>query len=680
MKHLVFLLLIFVSISVTAQNDWKNKLEENLKTAMSKGRQFGKPYACDIKPKVNKEFFEAYKAQSDYLLEGYSNFEEYKAKSDNVKNKISFMLFMPKNEYGQFLYEYIVSAGWFDKNDIPFSSLTKHGKAYVLNAHLYPERHLIRDVIWSGEIKDGKIQGKGVGLAEYKDNKDRETWIIFEGEFDKGFPINKYKCYAHLGTDDIRPLFTPKWSRGSILDETKNNFHPLYINNDFALYGYIEDNNPMFDILADPKTITDIYPSTQRAEDEYVKLYYEDAIKFLQEKANQGDLDALYNLSAVYVYGSGVTKDMAKGMELLQQAADKGHVNSMYVLGYMYADGNNSFHNKTKAVKYFQQAADKGHVNGMVMYGRCFEDGMGVQQNYSKAEEWYKKALDKDPNNSFAKKHLADIPQKLQKIAEEKAKPDKDAKLIQEMFQEAKSYNKSGDASKFELREKFLNEFISTCSENPMYDKYKLLAKAKKLSSFCRVVDALYHWSDAPTNWYYKEKMLGLVKYPVWNERPTQMVIEAIDGALAICQKMTKDPDFGAFFTKSIPLLKEKRIKVNNNLSKERREYNAVVAENDARRESRNHEVDTDRHKSPSGELEFHTLLPADGYHYENDGELRSKSGSDYCTYNVHFDRNKKIDYYYIKSCSSKVRDYLKGKTKFKTGSELTSAFMNAIR
>ena len=627
MKHLVFLLLVFVSMSVSAQEDWKNNFEENLKSAMSKGREYGKPYACYIKPLLKKENYEAYRAQCDYLLEEYYR-----------RSKIHYVEFMPENEYGQYLYEYIVSAGWFEKNDIPFSSLTKHGKACVRKPKY--DAFLIRDVKWSGEIKDGKIQGKGVGLVEFEfeDYYHLKTWIVFEGEFDKGFPI-KYKSYYHLGK------LSPFPGGGDyILTRLELNFNVISIENDYAVYIDKEDAS-LYIIESNGSSHSGKYHVNLLDKN---SALVDNAVEWLENKAAQGDISAINTLGYTNFLGKGMTVDQTKGAQL------------------------------------FQQAAEKGYVPAMVNYGWALDSGMGVQQNYSKAAEWYKKALDKDPNNSNAKKFLAAVQQKMdderQKIADEKAKPDKDAKLIQEMFQEAKSYNISGDASKFDLRDKFLNEFISTCSKNPKYDKYKVLAKAKKLSSFCRVVKALYHWSDAPTNWYYEEKMLGLVKYPVWNERPTQMVIEAIDGALAICQKMTKDPDFGSFFTKSIPLLKEKRIKVNNNLSKERREYNAVVAENDARWESRNHEVDTDRHKSPSGELEFHTLLPADGYHYENDGELRSKSGSDYCTYNIHFDHNKKIDYYYIKSCSSKVRDYLKGKTEFKTGSELTSAFMNAIR
>lgn len=641
MKHLVFLLLVFVSMSVSAQKAKEPNIEENVKNTTLFSRTFAEPYRCNFSPAVKFSKLKAFMKQksSEYCFGDY--------KEDG--KKVLSLEFVPVQNYDQYVYEYLLLNG-LKRSDIPYTALSKEGEALVHFVHSYDNKIWgfgRFKVKWNGEIKNGMIHGKGVGLAvfekPYIHGEDlfegpRKYWIVFQGEFHNGYLVKNYKAATHqlvMSSIDRRTLYLMRSGKRDWVYRTSlchSNFSLLVLDDDYALYKR-DDNGSLF-LVDDKGTVNGISVSSW--------------IQRLMQKAESGNADAIYNLSYMYVTGNGMTKDHTKGAQLLQQAAEKGH------------------------------------INAMVSYGMILESGLGVQQNYSKAAEWYKKALDKDPNNSNAKKFLAAVQQKMdderQKIADEKAKPDKDAKLIQEMFQEAKSYNISGDASKFDLRDKFLNEFISTCSKNPKYDKYKVLAKAKKLSSFCRVVKALYHWSDAPTNWYYEEKMLGLVRYPVWNERPTQMVIEAIDGALAICQKMTKDPDFGPFFTKSIPLLKEKRIKVNNNLSKERREYNAVVAENDARWESRNHEVDTDRHKSPSGELEFHTLLPADGYHYENDGELRSKSGSDYCTYNVHFDRNKKIDYYYIKSCSSKVRDYLKGKTKFKTGSELTSAFMNAIR
>jgi TPR repeat protein len=66
--------------------------------------------------------------------------------------------------------------------------------------------------------------------------------------------------------------------------------------------------------------------------DEAVASYrtgnYTDAFKEWTEAAQQGDVDAQYNLGCLYVRGEGVPQNRAWAVDWLQRAADQGDVDA----------------------------------------------------------------------------------------------------------------------------------------------------------------------------------------------------------------------------------------------------------------------------------------------------------------------------------------------------------------
>ena len=55
-------------------------------------------------------------------------------------------------------------------------------------------------------------------------------------------------------------------------------------------------------------------------------------VKFLQERVEQGSLDARYDLAERHLQGQGVTQDQARAMRLLQEASVEGHEPSKRLL------------------------------------------------------------------------------------------------------------------------------------------------------------------------------------------------------------------------------------------------------------------------------------------------------------------------------------------------------------
>ena len=69
----------------------------------------------------------------------------------------------------------------------------------------------------------------------------------------------------------------------------------------------------------------------QRQMDEVVRLW--------EGAAEQGLVQAPYNLGVMYYHGQGVNVNYKKAIEWLEKAAEQGHADAQYNLGIMYDNG-----------------------------------------------------------------------------------------------------------------------------------------------------------------------------------------------------------------------------------------------------------------------------------------------------------------------------------------------------
>ena len=109
----------------------------------------------------------------------------------------------------------------------------------------------------------------------------------------------------------------------------------------------------------------------------------------LKLKAEQGDPLIEYMLGTVYFHGlHGVLKNDTEAVKWFRKAADQGILQAQYDLGVMYANGDGVPENDAEAVNWYRKAADSGLVEAQYELARMYYYGGGVPENYVHAYVW----------------------------------------------------------------------------------------------------------------------------------------------------------------------------------------------------------------------------------------------------------------------------------------------------
>lgn len=115
-----------------------------------------------------------------------------------------------------------------------------------------------------------------------------------------------------------------------------------------------------------------------------------EAVICYKEAAEQGYVEAQFDLASCYLYGIGVNKDLKQGIEWLKKAAEHQNLKALCNLGVCYRDGIGTGQDLEQAVNYFKQAADRGYVTAQFNLGACYYN----KKDYSQSIDWYKKAAE----------------------------------------------------------------------------------------------------------------------------------------------------------------------------------------------------------------------------------------------------------------------------------------------
>lgn len=158
----------------------------------------------------------------------------------------------------------------------------------------------------------------------------------------------------------------------------------------------------------------------------------EEGFQSLKTLANNGDADAIYQLSVAYYIGKHVTKDYKTALKLATRAADGLHAGAINSIGWMYKKGHGVAVDQKKAADHFrishqagcltatcnlglqyqrgegvtldpekglqflEEAADRGNPRAMVLAGYAHRNGNGTEPNAKVAYEWFEAAAKKD--------------------------------------------------------------------------------------------------------------------------------------------------------------------------------------------------------------------------------------------------------------------------------------------
>jgi hypothetical protein len=130
----------------------------------------------------------------------------------------------------------------------------------------------------------------------------------------------------------------------------------------------------------------------------YESGQYDQAAKALVPLAEGGDAVAQSKLSIMYFYGHGVPEDEALAMKWARRSADQGNLDAMYFVGTMFVFGDEI--PKTvddpdmEAARWFFEAASRGHAEAEYGLGLLFLAGKGVVQDQEEAMRWIQRAAD----------------------------------------------------------------------------------------------------------------------------------------------------------------------------------------------------------------------------------------------------------------------------------------------
>lgn len=125
---------------------------------------------------------------------------------------------------------------------------------------------------------------------------------------------------------------------------------------------------------------------------------YEEAAKAFVALAESGAAVAQEKLSVMYFYGRGVAEDEDRAMEWARRSADQGNIDAMYFIGTMYVFGDKI--PKTvadpdqEAARWFFEAASRDHAEAEYGLGLLFLAGKGVVQDQEEALKWIRRAAE----------------------------------------------------------------------------------------------------------------------------------------------------------------------------------------------------------------------------------------------------------------------------------------------
>ena len=119
----------------------------------------------------------------------------------------------------------------------------------------------------------------------------------------------------------------------------------------------------------------------------------------LRRAAEQGDVDAQFQLGVAYDLGRGLPENDPEAARWYRLAAERGHPEAQYQVGFIYASGHGAPPDNGEAIRWYRLAAEQGYVHAQFVLGRRYRDGDGVPQNFAEAAHWFRLAAEQgDPS------------------------------------------------------------------------------------------------------------------------------------------------------------------------------------------------------------------------------------------------------------------------------------------
>lgn len=122
---------------------------------------------------------------------------------------------------------------------------------------------------------------------------------------------------------------------------------------------------------------------------------YTKAVSICMQDAEAGNSAAQSNLSVMYSFGWGVSKNEAEALRWLRASADQRYPPAQYALSSQYATGTGVPKDTIQALGLLTDSANQGFALAQVMLGHMYESGyekLGIEKDLGAAIKWYREA------------------------------------------------------------------------------------------------------------------------------------------------------------------------------------------------------------------------------------------------------------------------------------------------
>lgn len=137
---------------------------------------------------------------------------------------------------------------------------------------------------------------------------------------------------------------------------------------------------------------------------------YKQAVIWYKNAAQQGHLNAAYNLGILFEKGGhGIEANVKESIKWYSMAAEKGDRDAQTRLGLIYLENNSTDldlkKRNEKAINYFRKAAELGDPEAQFRLGKAYTEGVIEKRDEVQAFEWFR--LSAERNHPAAQYYLA---------------------------------------------------------------------------------------------------------------------------------------------------------------------------------------------------------------------------------------------------------------------------------
>lgn len=126
---------------------------------------------------------------------------------------------------------------------------------------------------------------------------------------------------------------------------------------------------------------------------------YQEAKKWYESSATQGNSNAMVHLGYLYLFGLGTEQDLTKSMNYFNNAATAGNADGYAGLGRYYLNNPSIPDAASLAYSNIKTACDEDNTMGIYLMGYLYEKGIGVTQDTNTAITYYEKLIETTPSD-----------------------------------------------------------------------------------------------------------------------------------------------------------------------------------------------------------------------------------------------------------------------------------------